>query len=181
MSLILTVATHHKMSTSLKPPPCVFSPSAYIGKAGIRYGFQELFLWSYYSYILLLLLFLLLLLLLFMQKSNHYPKFVGTRTVQLNTEAPPLPKIFCVCTCVYIIWWTLSNTSVVVRILWYYAQNYFLPYSKHKHNYSLTDVNIIPCQMLPHLADQGIPNPSQIHQIHIVSQTEQHSRQRKPS
>jgi len=32
-----------------------------------------------------------------------------------------------------------------------------------------------PCQMLPHLVDQGIPNPSQIHQIHIVSQIEQHS------
>jgi hypothetical protein len=42
MSFCLTVATHLKMSTSLKPPSCIFSPSAYIGRADIRYGFQQL-------------------------------------------------------------------------------------------------------------------------------------------
>ena len=50
----------------------------------------------------------------------------------------------------------------------------------NKNVTSLIDVNIIPCQLVPHLVDQGIPNPRQVHQIHVVSQMQQHSWQRKP-
>ena len=124
--LILTVATHHKMSTSVNPLPAsslrqltlVGRYKIWCSRINYFYGLVIVIAsYCFYYYYFFFFYFMFMFMFMFMQKSNHYTKFVGTMTIHLNTEVPLSPKIFCVFIWVYIIRWTLSNTSVVVKIL----------------------------------------------------------------
>ena len=147
MGLLLTVATNHKMSTTINPPPCIFSPSAYkIWCWGINY-FYGLVIIVYYYFLCKNEIIVLNLLV---QWQFSWTQKYATA-----------PNILCLYMCGHYpthlwVWWFCNTRH---RIIFFHILI--------KNITSLIDVNIIPCQLVPHLVDQGIPNPSQIHQIHI--------------